>query len=146
MSRLTTFFRGADTAFGVFFPKHHGLAVFPNFADANGAKAELHLAGYGVEGDVIAATGEEVVQFADEHLHKDGLWGLLMTELSRTIGTEAAYADNDLAAAKRGEAFVAVRCPTEKARSEAWRVLEPRRPLVARYYFSGGIEHMAGEI
>jgi hypothetical protein len=145
MSRLTTFFRGADTAFGVFYPINHVLAVFQNFADANGAKAELHRAGH-VEEDVIAATGEEVVEFAEEHLYKDGLWGLLMTELSRTFGTEAAYADNDLAAAKRGEAFVAVRCPTEKVKAEAWRVLESRRPLVARYYSSGGIEHMAGEI
>lgn len=29
-----------------------------------------------VEEDVIAAPGEEVVQFAEEHLYKDGLWEL----------------------------------------------------------------------
>ncbi|QOY90525.1 hypothetical protein [Paludibaculum fermentans] len=145
MSRLATFFKGADNAFGVFFPERHVLAVFPNFADANAALAELRLAGQ-VEEDVIAATGEEVVQFAEEHLYQDGLWGLLMTELSRTIGTEAAYADRDLAAAKRGEAFVAVHCPTESRKVEAWKVLETRRPLVARYYTSSGIEHMVGEL
>lgn len=69
-----------------------------------------------------------------------------MTELSRTIRTEAAYADNDLAAAKQGEAFVARHCPTEKMKAESWRVLEPRRPLVVRCHSSGGIEYEAGQI
>lgn len=32
MSRLTSFFSGVDTAFGVFFQKHHILAAYPNFA------------------------------------------------------------------------------------------------------------------
>jgi hypothetical protein len=68
-----------------------------------------------------------------------------MTELSRRIGTEAAYADQDLAAAKAGAAFVAVHCPTQKIKAEAWKSLETRHPLVARYYSFGGIEHMAGD-
>ncbi len=148
MSRLSKFFKGADTEFGVFYPKHYLLAIFPNLADAESAKAELNHEGYTAE-NVIAASGEEVVDFAEDHLVKDGLWGVLMTELSRRFGTEASYADDDLAAAKRGAAFVAVHCPTEKLKLEAWKVLEPRHPVVARYYSFGGvfdgIEHLAGE-
>lgn len=144
MSRLSTFFKDADTAFGVFSPQYFLLAIFPNFAEAEAAKGQLHLAGH-VEEDVLVATGEEVVQFANEHLQKDGVWGMLMTELSRSFDTEATYSDRDLERAKRGEAFLAVYCPSEEGKRKAWTVLEPRNPLVARYYSAGGIEHLAGE-
>lgn len=144
MSRLSTFFKDSDTEFGIFYPKHYLLAVFPNLADADRAKQELNHAGR-VDEDVISVSGEEVVHFAEDHLLEDGLWGLLMTELSRMIGTEALYADKDLAAAKQGAAFLAVHCPTEKIKIDAWKFLKPRHPLVARYYSFGGIEHLAGE-
>ena len=117
---------------------------FPTLEDAEQAKNQLNGPGRGYE-DVIAVPGEEVVQFAEDHLINDGLWGLLMTKLSRLLGTEAVYADKDLAAAKKGAAFVAVYCPTETAKTEAWKFLRLRHPLVARYYSAGGIEHLAGE-
>lgn len=144
MSRLSTFFRNSDTEFGIFYPRHYLLAVFPNLADADGAKQELNHAGR-MDDDMISASGDEVVHFAEDHLLKDGLWGVLMTELSRLIGTEALYADKDLAAAKKGAAFLAVHCPTEKVKSEVWTFLGPRHPLVARYYSFSGIEHLVGE-
>ena len=144
MSRLLTFFKAADTEFGVFYPNHCLLAVFPTLADADAARRELNHAGL-ADQDVIAASGEEVVQFAADHVLQDGLWGALMTQLSRSIGTEADYADHDLAAAKEGAAFIAVHCPTEKLKTEAWRSLEPMHPVVARYYSLAGIEHLAGE-
>jgi hypothetical protein len=144
MSRLSTFFKDSDTQFGVFYPKHYLLAVFPNLADADGAKRELNRSGRAEE-DVISASGAEVVEFAEEHLLKDGLWGRLMTEMSRAFGAEATYADSDLAAAKSGAAFVAVHCPTDTVKTEAWKSLGARHPLVARYYSFGGIEHLAGE-
>jgi hypothetical protein len=144
MSRISTFFHGADVEFGVFYPKHCLLAVFENLAEADLAKEELTKADC-VSKDVLSVSGEEVVHFAEDHLLNDGLWGVMMTELSRMFGTEAVYADHDLAAAKRGAAFVAVHCPTEKVKIEAWRLLEPRHPLAARYYSFGGIEHLAGE-
>jgi hypothetical protein len=147
-SRLSIFFKGADTECGVFYPKHHLLAIFPNLVEADRAKGELNHAGFANE-DVISASGEEVIHFAEDHLVKDGLWGVLMTEVSRRFGTEASYAHDDLAAAKKGAAFVAVHCPTEKLKMKAWKVLEPRNPLVARYYAFGGIfdgiDHLTGE-
>jgi len=99
MSRLYTFFKGADTEFGVFYPNHYLLAVFSSLADADQAKDELRHAGRGDE-DVISVSGDEVVQFAEDHLLNDGLWGGLMAKVPRMFGTEARYADNDLAAAK----------------------------------------------
>jgi len=143
-SRLSIFFKGADTEFGVFYPKRCLVAVFLNLADADSAKKELHSAGRADE-DVISAAGEEAIEFAQYHLLKDGLRGVLMTGLSRMFGTEAAYTDMDLAAARKGAAFVAVRCPTKDSKQEAWEVLKSTKPLAARYYSGGGIEHLAGE-
>jgi hypothetical protein len=144
MSRLSTFFEDKDLEFGVFYPKHCLLGVFDNLVDADRAREEMTQAGF-VNEDVISASGDEVVLFAEDHLLKDGLWGVLMTELSRTFGTEAMYADKDLAAAKKGAAFLAVHCPTDNIKTEAWKALEPTHPLVARYYSFGGIEHLTGE-
>ena len=144
MSRLSTFFNNADVEFGVFYPKHCLLALFDNIAEADRAKEGLAQA-RGVGDDAIAVSGEEVVRFAEDHLLKDGLWGVMMTELSRLFGTEALYADRDLAAAKKGAAFLAVHCPSEAVKTEVWKSLEPRHPVVARYYSFGGIEHLAGE-
>jgi hypothetical protein len=144
MSRLSTFFEGADVEFGVFYPKHCLLAVFENLAEADRAKEGLTRAGFARE-DVLSVSGEDVVRFAEDHLLKDGLWGVMMTELSRMFGTEALYADKDLAAAKKGAAFLAVHCPTDEIKIKAWKALESRDPIVARYYSFGGIEHLAGE-
>jgi len=143
-TRLTTFFQDKDIEFGVFYPKHCLLAVFENLAEADRAKQELSRAGF-KDQDAISVPGEEVVHFAEEHLIKDGLWGALMTELSRVFGTEALYADKDLAAAKKGAAFVAVHCPKDDDEIRAWKALEPTHPVVARYYAFSGIEHLAGE-
>ena len=144
MSRLSTFFNNADVEFGVFYPKHCLLALFDNIAEADRAKEGLAQA-RGVGDGAIAVSGEEVVRFAEDHLLKDGLWGVMMTELSRLFGTEALYADRDLAAAKKGAAFLAVHCPSEAVKTEVWKSLEPRHPVAARYYSFGGIEHLAGE-
>jgi hypothetical protein len=144
MSRLSTFFKDSDSEFGIFYPNHYLLSAFPNFDDAELAKKALAGSGRGAE-DVISASGADVVQFAEEQLLKHGLWGVLMTQLSRAIGTEAVYADRDLAAAKKGVAFVAVHCATEDDKKKAWSILEPTHPLIARYYSGSGIEHLAGE-
>jgi len=144
MSQLSTFFEAKDIEFGVFYPKHCLLAAFEDLADADSAKEKLALAGF-VGESVISVSGADVVIFAEDHLLKDGLWGVLMTELSRTFGTEALYADKDLAAAKKGAAFLAVHCPNGEVKAAAWKALEPAHPVVARYYSFGGIEHLAGE-
>jgi len=144
MSRLMSFFKHSDTVWGIFYPKHYVLAAYSRIADAEHAKEALKRAGWSDE-DVIAVPGKEVVQFAEDDLMKHGLWGLLMTELSRLLDTEVTYADRDLAAAKKGASFLAVHCPTEDAKNQAWKVLEPTEPIVARYYHLAGIDHLVGD-
>jgi len=144
MSKLAEFFQGSDTHLGVFYPKHYLLAVFPSLREAQEAARRLLLAGR-PSADVIAVPGEDVVELMEEHHKKDGLWGLLMTEVSRMIDTEAVYADEDLKIAKEGAAFLAVRCSSETAKSRVWSKLQSAHPLIARYYGSTGIEHLVGE-
>jgi hypothetical protein len=143
MSRLMSFFKHSDTVWGIFYPKHYVLAAYSRIEDAEHAKDALKRAGWSDE-DVIAVPGKEVVQFAEDDLMEHGLWGLLMTELSRLLDTEVTYADRDLAAAKNGASFLAVHCPTEDDKNQAWKVLEPTEPIVARYYHLGGIDHLVG--
>ena len=145
MDRLLTFFKHSDSEFGIFYPKHYLLAAYPNLEDAERAVRQLRNAGW-ADDDVIAVSGEEVVRFQEDHLLAHGLWGLLMSQLSRFIDTEEPYADADLAAAKRGAAFLAVHCHTETIKDKAWKTLGPTHPIVARYYHAAGIEHMAGEV
>jgi hypothetical protein len=144
MSRLSMFFKDADSQLGVFYPNHYLLAIFPSLSDADRVKDTVKQAGC-VDEDVIAVSGEELVHFSKDHLLRHGLWGALMTQLSRMLGTEALYRDYDLEAAKKGAALVAVHCPTEKLKTETWKLLEPTHPLAARYYHVTGIEHLAGE-
>ena len=144
MSRLAGFFQGSDTRMGVFYPKHYLLAVFPSLSEAQEAARRLILAGRPSQ-DVIAVPGEDVIDLVEEHHKKDGLWGLLMTEVSRLMDTEAVYTDHDVKIAKTGAAFLAVRCPSEAAKFRIWSKIESAHPLVARYYGSAGIEHLVGE-
>lgn len=139
MSRLTAFFHGADTELSVFYPKGYLLAVFPTLEDAHRVMREFRNSGRG-EDEMIAVSGPEAIQFAEDHLIQDGLWGAVMTGLSRMIGTEAAYTDDDLAAARNGAAFLAVHCPTEPLKDQAWSILKESNSLAARYYSGGGIE------
>jgi hypothetical protein len=143
MSRLTTFFHDADTEFAVFYPRGYLLAVFPNLPDADRAMQEFHDAGR-EDDEMISVSGAEALEFAEDHLINGGLWGALMTQLSRVIGTEAAYADDDLAAARRGAAFLAIHCPTDRLKHEAWALLKASHPLAARHYSAGGIESLPG--
>jgi len=98
------------------------------------------------EDDVIAVPSEDVIRHADEHLHKDGFLGFLMRPISRALGTEAVYEDQDLNLIGNGAAMLAVHSPDEKSKRAAWERIEPFQPLVARHYALSGIEHLAGEL
>lgn len=139
MSQLGTFFHGSDTQFGIFYPSNYLLAIFPALNEATAAQHAIRnspLTG----SDSLAVPGEEVLQYARENLQKKGLWTLLMSSLSRLIGTEAVYADQDLELASQGSAFLAVYAPTEGLKNAAWELIAPFHPSVARYYTAGGIE------
>lgn len=145
MSVLTAFFKGSDTRFGIFYPVHYLVAIFPGAETARRAARNLDRDGFDDE-DLISVPGAEVIRFAEEHLKMTSLWALLMQKLSEIFATEEIYTQHDLRLAEHGAAFLAVYCPTQGRKREAWRILHDTCPIVARYYALDGIEHLAGEV
>ena len=140
MSKLSVFFQDSSTQVDTFYPGQCLVAVFPDLAAAERARKSLHDAGSHLE--VVSASGDELLQFAESQRLNTGLWGTLMTELSRGLGTGAMYSDQDLDAASKGAGFVVVHCPTDEVKAGVWTLLKPTNPLAARYYGAGGIEHL----
>ena len=142
MHRLSEFFRDEGAGgLGVFYPTNYIVAVYPTSAEAVRVRNELDTA----TPASIAVTGDEMVEFATDQAAKVGLWGALMREVSRMIGTEEQYSEQDLREAHKGAAFVAAYCVDEQAKANLWDVLKGASPLAARYYGAGGIEHLAGD-
>src|SRR4051812_24605083 len=99
MSVLEGFFKGSDTELGIFYPRNYLLAIFKDLPAAEQAAQAALDHGFSPE-HVIATSGRDVVRHATEHFDHDGTAGFLMRAISRLIGTEAVYADRDLAMAK----------------------------------------------
>jgi hypothetical protein len=141
MSALTDFFHGSETRLGVFYPSHYLVAIFPNPQLAAQAVSKLRQAGF-PQSEAIATDGQAVVDLDHED---SGLASYVMQAVSRLIGTEQMFTDHDLDHARHGAGFVAVHCETEQSKNSAWKVLQAEKPLDARYYAAGGIEHLAGD-
>lgn len=144
MNALDRFFKGSDTRFGVFYPKDYLLAAFPSFEHAERVRLELAGSGFAAD-DVTAVPASEVVHHAEDHHRKEGLFGYLMTGLSRFIDTEESYADYDVRLAREGAGFLAVYCPSEELKRKAWQHIAPHEPIAARHYEFAGIDHLKGE-
>ena len=144
MSQLTVFFKPSRTWLGLFYPSHYLTAMFASFHDAEQARNRLMRCGVS-RSDVVAVAGDDVIEFASEHVWQDGLRGWIFRGISRALGTEAAYADRDLSLAQHGAALLAVYCATDRDKRVVWSCLAPAHPLTARHYAVGGIEHLAGE-
>jgi hypothetical protein len=141
MSLLTHFFKESDTQLGVFYPNHYLIAVVWNIETAHRAASNLRRMGF-AEDEVIAVGGEDFIQLSNE---ETGIASFVMQALSRFFATEQKSHDSDLYFARHGAAFVAVHCPTDKSKQDAWDVLKSEAPLAARYYANDGIEHLAGD-
>ena len=144
MSTLTGFFKGSGTHLGVFHPNDYLIAVFPVIEAARLSERRLLDSGFQPD-EVTAVPGSEVIRLAAEHTHNHGLGSMLMQMLSRVFQTEEVYLDHDLELAYKGAAFLMVHCPSEKSKATAWEHIKPGRPLMARHYSFGGIEHLTGE-
>ena len=145
MSTLASFFHGADTHLGTFYPTHYLLASYPSLKEAEDARNQLVASGY-PRGEVIAVPGQDLAHLSAEHVLNDGLLGVVMRKLSRIFVTEVPYTDHDLKLAAEGAGFLAVHCPDEHAKERAWAGLKSTQPWVARFYAPDGLEHLVGEV
>ena len=142
MSKLAAFFKQEEnTATGVFYPTNYIVAMYPSLAEASLAEKEVNMA----SPSAVAASGAEMMEFMKDHEEKNNLWGAMMREVSTLIGTEEKYKNQDMEQAEHGAAFVAAYCADYDAKAKVWAVLQKHNPLVARFYGSGGIEHLMRE-
>jgi len=144
MSVLAEFFRGSETQMGIFAPRGFVVALFPDLSAAVKAERSLVDAGFPPD-EVIAVPGEDVVILVKEHASHTGVGTLLMQGLSRMFETEEVYADHDFKLASEGAGFLAVHAAGDTKKHQAWKLIEPANPIVARHYSLVGVEHFKGE-
>jgi hypothetical protein len=144
VSVLAEFFKGSATQMGVFAPRGYVVALFPDLAGALKAERNLLDAGFPPE-EVVAVPGEDVVNLVKEHASHAGVGTIVMQGLSRMFETEEVYADHDFKLASRGAGFLAVHAPGDAQKHQAWKLIEPADPIVARHYSGLGVEHFKGE-
>ncbi len=144
MSVLAEFFKGSETQMGIFAPRGYVVALFPDLHAAEKAERNLLDAGFR-EDEVIAVAGEDVVSLVKEEASHSGVGTFLMQGLSRMFETEEVYADHDFKLASRGAGFLAVHAASDAKKHEAWKLIEPADPIVARHYSMLGVEHFKGE-
>lgn len=138
---LSTFFKESDRCLGVFYPKHYILATFPSFAAAKQASLALRKAGFG-EDEILAVPGSEALRFFEAVHDQAGLWGGLMTEVSRFFNTEAAFVDEDVERARDGAGFLAVHSPTEHESILVREIVVPFAPIAMHWYLPGAIQSL----
>jgi hypothetical protein len=141
VSELSTFFKEPDISMGVFYPKHYIVASFPAVTAARQARLTLLKAGFPRD-EVLAICGSEVLKFFEELRGKEGVWGELMSRLSRFFTTEAAFVEEDTERPKEGAGFLAIHCRTERQSELIKKLVSPFSPLSMHWYLPGGIRSM----
>jgi len=141
MTALTGFFKDSESSLGVFYPKHYIIATFETFASTSEAALQLRKAGFH-ENDVLAIPGSEILDFFVEFRSHAGLWTGVMTVLSRSFGTEQVFMDNDIANARTGAGFLAVRSMEESDSAKIRALLVPFQPIAMHWYREYGVECM----
>jgi hypothetical protein len=126
-------FRSGDTEFGIFYPRDYVLSVFPAASDADRAVAALLAAGFAAP-DLVVATGPEVLAYSREMRAHPGLLSRFERFIVEHYGDEAALADELVALAERGHAFVAAYAPDDAATARAAGAARPFAPVVLRKF------------
>jgi hypothetical protein len=141
VSRLSAFFKDADSALGVFYPKHYIIATFPNLKATYAANRLLRNAGLS-EDEVIAVPGPEALEFFKQFREHAGILGDLMYTLSRTLGTEADFVDSDIDHARHGAGFLAIYSLTDSESARVVELVRPLEPITMQWYLTGGIRSL----
>jgi hypothetical protein len=126
-------FKHGDTEFGIFYPTGYVLAVFPDAAQADRAVAALRARGF-TTGDLVVATGAEVLAYSREMRADPGLVSRFERFLADLFGGEATLADELVTLAERGHAFVAIHAPDEAATTRAAEAVRALAPVVLRKF------------
>lgn len=140
MKRHWEFFKEGDHSFGMFYPRHYIVAGFETHAQAEAAERELLRQGFGAD-DARAATGDFVANEL-ESMDDASFLDKLKIQISKAVGTEAGYIEDDLELARQGGGFLFVYVPADEDCARAMAVLEPLDPVFARRYLPMAIERL----
>jgi hypothetical protein len=138
---LTDFFHGAETSFGIFYPKKHVVAVFSSFDQAQAGYQVLSSAGFRIW-EIIVVRGKEVELFLEEIRFHRALWDELVAEISRLLDTEINLVDHYAHWARHGYGFLVVRSPDTEAAERVSALLDPLNPIAMHWFMSGYIRHL----
>jgi hypothetical protein len=140
-TELADWFTDSATSVGVLYPTHYILAIFPSAGAAKSALATMRGAAYDSHVARLVSASE-FLAFMDRLSGDKGIWGNLMTRLSRIFDTEATFADRDIRWAERGAAFLAIRCTSDEEADRIKTLLVPLHPIEMQWYLAGGIRSL----
>jgi hypothetical protein len=138
---LADFFHGADTSFGIFYPKKHTVAVFPSFERAQAGYEVLSSVGFRMW-EIIVVRGEEVERFLEQIRFHRALWDELVAEISRLLDTEINLVERYAHWARHGYGFLVVRTANSDAAEKVSELLDPLEPVAMHWFMSGYIRHL----
>lgn len=134
-------FKGRDTSWGIFYPTDYIVAIFDSVETAKRARGIMLSAGYS-EDEADAVPSEYVMADIEEGTKNASLLTRVRQQISKALGAEAEYWEEDLRFAKQGAGFLAVRCRTEAEAKRVLRLLQPEHPRKMRRYGQAGIEEL----
>lgn len=138
---LREFFHGEESSLGLFYPKHHIVAVFRSFQEADAAREVLRAHGLH-SSEVIAAPGFAVDEFLANMRRHRGLWSELALQISRLLDTEAGLVGRYVKWARRGAGFLAAYTPAEEQAEEVTALIRPLKPVTMHWFMPSFIRHL----
>jgi len=134
-------FKGRDISWGIFYPTGYIVTIFDSLEDAQRAKGIMRSAGY-AEDEVDAVPSEYVIADIEEGTKNPNLLKRVRQTISKAIGKEADFWEEDLRWAREGAGFLVVHCPTDIEATRVVRLLEPMNPKKMRRYGPAAIEEL----
>jgi len=138
MSQISEFFKESHTSFGVFYPLHYIVAVFPDVTKARHANRDMVFAGFPADQAAVF----EGKDFLEHEEKPAGYWNLIMQGVSHAIGAEQLSMEHHVELARKGAAFLIVHCQSNAMKDAAWSKIREAEPIAAHYYTRGYVEHL----
>ena len=138
---IRDFFKETDSSLGIFYPTHYIVASFPNHGAAVAARDALLQAGVQRD-EMMVLPGPEMARFLREFREEEGATGAVMTGVSRFLGDDATFVDDDIARGDRGAGFLMVHCRTGEESSRLRALMRPFGPETMHWYLRNAIEQL----
>lgn len=141
MGELKFEYEEGDTPFGIFHPTGYIIAAFESLDIAKQAAEELLKSDF--ESDKVQAASASQVKNSIEQGHPaDSTFEKLKQTLSKTLGSEGFFWDEDLRLAEQGAGFISLYCSDGEQARAAAAILSKFSPLSMRRYRSFAIEDL----